>query len=131
MVRRTVKAQDTGKSLINDVAGLGIPVVNPAEVLGYLGKHPDLVPVVGRMAQEVESALPDAAIRLELVRDPEDSKMETLVLYLQPRVVDSTFFDRLEVWNERVAEALRFSEGWFLVNLDLRSHNLGAGIKDV
>ncbi len=120
MVRRTVKAQVTAKSLIKDVTGLGTLVVNPAEVLNYLNEHPDLVAVVGRMAQEARRAIPDAGTRLELVEDTEDEAARTLILYLQPRQVDDSFFKSLDVWNESIANALHFSDAWFMATLDIR-----------
>ncbi len=120
MVRRTVKAQVTAKSLIKDVAGLGIRVVNPAEVLDYLNEHPDLVPVVDQMAQETRRAMPDAGTRLELVEDPEDAGARTLILYLQPREVDDSFFKSLDAWNKSIAHALHFSDAWFIATLDIR-----------
>lgn len=116
-----IRQRFTTHSLLKEAGSLGIGLVCSPSIEHYLDQHPDLLRMVSQMVKDARRALPDAAMRLELVGNPDEIGAKTLMLYLHPRQVDSTLFEQLKAWNDRIAQALRYSEGWFLVSTDLPS----------
>lgn len=105
--------------LLRNLRSWGISIANPVQIQSYLYRYPNLSPILLDIAFGVKKNLPDASLSLEIVSDPEEVDVETLVLYLQPSDLKTELFEKLERWNSMVAERL-VSEAWFIINLDLR-----------
>ncbi len=123
MSRRIHKGALVAKDVFQCLDSLGVTVANPAAIQLYVERHAGLAELVAQIATDVRGACLDLPLALELVRDPEDAEMVTLVLYLRPQRLTSTDFDQARAWNDRIAERMANSDAWFIVNVDLRGNN--------
>lgn len=115
-----IRQRFTTHSLLKEAGSLGIGLVSSPSIERYLDQHPDLLRMVSQMVKDARGALPNTTMRLELVGNPLEIGTRTLVLRLQQQA-DAALLERVRVWNDRIAQVLRYSDSWFLVSLDIPS----------
>ncbi|MBI4311333.1 MAG: hypothetical protein HY681_06070 [Chloroflexi bacterium] len=115
-----IRRRFTTHSLLQEAAALKIELANAPSIERYLHEYPDLLRIVSHTLRDSRGALPSAAMRLEIEGDPREIGGRTLVLRILQQV-DSALSESLQAWNDRIAQVLRYSDGWFHVSLDLRS----------
>lgn len=82
----------------------GVRVPDAATVAAYLAARPALIEPLLRLAADARRALPDAALSLELYRDPEEPS-ESLTLYARFEEYPKDILERIRRVRSRFREA--------------------------
>jgi hypothetical protein len=111
---------DDVASLVSYLEGQGVLVLDRRPVLAYLRAHPDLLPVVRRVADAAVEQLGDRCeLSLEVYRDPEHGgKLLKLYARQSPNEPDLDFV--IDAITERYWELPPGATGWFHLTTDFQ-----------
>lgn len=98
----------------------GVRIWEPAEVLDYLGRYPDMAGLLSVMYDEVRKQFGhEIEVFLKVYHDPEIPD-EYLALYVRQSAYEASFMDRIHATSARFEEQLSTCSGWLLLTSDFR-----------
>lgn len=97
-----------------------VRVADPAAIVGYLLRYPDLINIVAEMAGKTSQVCPASELTLQYSTDVE-SGAEDLTLFVRYSSYPSGFLNTLESINDQYDAQLRSSAGLFMVMTDYQS----------
>jgi hypothetical protein len=116
------------KRLGDELRKMGVSIPQPREISAYRAAHPDLAPLLPKIARALRKAFgPSLPISLELYKDPEiDDRY--LSFFVRPVGSVSAFIDELDEISRRFDPALAKVSGHFLLMPDLRKNSIRNGL---
>jgi hypothetical protein len=105
-------------SLVTDLEGRGVLVLDRRPVLAFLRAHPDLLPVVKRVADVAIERLGDRSeLSLEVYRDPE-VRSKKLILYARQSPYEGSLLDVIHEIMDNHWQLAPGATGWFQLMTD-------------
>ena len=109
---------DDVASLVAYLEGRGVLVLERRPVLAYLRAHPDLLPVVRRVADAAVERLGDRCeLSLEVYRDPEHGGKH-LSLYARQSPNEPGLLDEIDAITDKYWQLPSETTGWFYLTTD-------------
>lgn len=125
--RRTPRRPQS-KSLLAALAGQGIVIPDPRDVVKYLAPHRRLAAVLPAVCEQARREFgPDAELILKVYRDPEIDDRH-LTLYVRVADYQDSIIPRLDRVTEPFEEELCNNSGFLLVSTDYHPPGAAHGV---